>query len=202
LRKNLKETTLQNNRSRVLFLKEDNFERITYLKESTNMHNNKIKRYSNIYEEDITEQFKIMQNSIMLEQIPILTKLLMETDFDSGYESMAEIYFNTLFKRYGIIADTILQNIYLQNMYNQQHLLKHLLFIVANLPVDRRGNLEIIPLAGISNPDNEIQDLSVKCFEAWEDKRHIPTLANLRDKTTIGWFRDYISDVIATLEEG
>lgn len=61
--------------------------------------------------------------------------------------------------------------------------------------------LEIVPLAGLSNPDIEIQDLSVKCFEAWEDKRHLPTLINLRDQTNVQWFKDYISDVIAELSE-
>ena len=45
------------------------------------------------------------------------------------------------------------------------------------------------------------QDLSVKCFEAWEDKRHLPTLINLRDQTNVQWFKDYISDVIAELSE-
>lgn len=104
--------------------------------------------------------------------------------------------------KYGIIADTVLQNIYLQNMYENKYLLKHLLFIVGNLPAGRRSNLEIIPLAGLSNPDIEIQDLSVKCFEAWDDKRHMQTLIKLRDKTDIEWFKDYINDVIDELNEG
>ena len=117
------------------------------------------------------------------------------------YESFAEKYFNQLSLSYGTIADTVLQNIYLQNMYGDQHLLKHLLFIVGNLPVSRRGNLEIIPLAGISNPDIEIQDLSVKCFESWEDKRHLPTLIGLYERTDVEWFKDYINDVIEELNE-
>ena len=65
----------------------------------------------------------------------------------------------------------------------------------------QRRNLELIPLAGISHPDIEIQDLSVKCFESWEDRRHLPTLLNLRDKTTVKWFKDYIDDVINGLNE-
>ncbi len=69
------------------------------------------------------------------------------------------------------------------------------------MPAGRRNNLETIPLAGISNPDIEIQDLSVKCFEAWEDKIHLPTLISLRDRTNVGWFKDYISDVIEELSE-
>ena len=95
----------------------------------------------------------------------------------------------------------MLQNIYLQHIYDNQYLLKHLLFIVGNLPASRRSNLELIPLAGISNPDIEIQDLSVKCFEAWEDKRHLPTLISLRDRTDVGWFKEYINDVIEELSE-
>lgn len=56
-------------------------------------------------------------------------------------------------------------------------------------------------MAGISNPDVEIQDLSVKCFEAWEDKKLSPMLINLRDGTDIWWFKNYINDVIQTLVE-
>ena len=194
-------TTLHMVNPRVIDLDESSLKNVTYFEDDLDIHKSSIKRFGNVYEADITEKFKNMQNSIMREEIPILTKLLNETDYDFGYESMAEKYFHSLYKEYGIIADTILQNIYLQNMYNKQHLLKHLLFIIANLPKDRRRNLEIIPLAGISNPDIEIQDLSVKCFEAWEDRRHLPTLISLRDKIEEGWFKDYLNDVIEGLDE-
>ena len=186
---------------KMVWLTENNFENVVYSETNQDIHKNEIKRFSNIYEIDIAEQFKDMQKRIMSKEIPVLTKLLSETSFETGYESVAERYFNQLWTEYGIIADTILQNIYLQNMYTNHFLLKHLLFIVGNMPESRRGNLEIIPLAGISNPDIEIQDLPVKCFEAWEDKRHIPTLISLRDKTNVQWFRDYINDVIEALDE-
>lgn len=179
----------------------DAFEDMTYSNTSVNIHKNKTKRFSNLYNVNITEQFKNMQDSIMDKEIPILSKLLTETTFEEGYESLAESYFNQLSYKYGIIADTVLQNIYLQNMYDASPLLKHLLFIIGNLPANRRNNLEIVPLAGLSNPDIEIQDLSVKCFEAWEDKRHLPTLIKLREQTNVQWFKDYISDVIAELSE-
>ena len=185
----------------MLCIDENNFESSVSSGINADMHKNGIKRFRNIYNENIIEQFKNMQDSIMNREIPILSKLLAETSFDVGYESLAERYFEQLSEKYGIIADTILQNIYLQNMYENQYLLKHLLFIVGNLPVSKRSNLEIIPLAGISNPDIEIQDLSVKCFEAWEDKRHLPTLISLRDKTDVTWFKNYINDVIEELNE-
>jgi len=184
----------------MLWLDENNlFGDTTYSDTSANIHKNETKRFSNLFHSDIAEQFKDMQNSVLKKEIPILSKLLSETPFEMGYESLAERYFSQLSDKYGIIADTVLQNIYLQNIYDNQYLLKHLLFIVGNLPADRRNNLEIIPLAGISNPDIEIQDLSVKCFEAWEDKKHLPTLISLRDRTNVGWFKDYISDVIDEL---
>ena len=186
---------------KIIRLYEDNFDSMAYSDTKEDIHKNKIERYSNVYDINIAERFKNMQNNIMSKEIPILTRLLAETPFDTGYESLAERYFNQLSNKYGIIADTVLQNIYLQNMYGKQYLLKHLLFVVGNLPASKRNNLEIIPLAGISNPDIEIQDLSVKCFEAWEDKKHLPTLISLRDKTNIGWFRNYIIDVIDELNE-
>ena len=185
-----------------MLLDENSFlEDMTYSDTNVNIHKNKSKRFSNLYDLDIAEQFKNMQDNLMHKEIPILSKLLAETAFEEGYESLAERYFDQLSKKYGIIADTVLQNIYLQNLYDNQYLLKHLLFIIGNLPANRRSNLEIVPLAGLSNPDIEIQDLSVKCFEAWEDKRHLPTLISLRDRTRIPWFRKYISDVIDELSE-
>ncbi|WP_455436399.1 hypothetical protein [Hungatella hathewayi] len=182
-------------------LDKDHFENVTYSDTNVDIHKSETKRFGNVYGENVAEQFKNMQESIMNREIPILSKLLSETSFDTGYESLAEQYFEKISVKYGVIADTVLQNIYLQNMYDNQYLLKHLLFIVGNLPMNRRNNLEIIPLAGISNPDIEIQDLSVKCFEAWEDKRHLPTLISLRDRTNVEWFRNYINDVIDELDE-
>lgn len=187
---------------KIIQLNENCLKNITYSDTNMDIHENEIKRFSNMYDKNIAEQFKNMQENIMSREIPILTKLLIESSFEMGYESLAEKYFNQLSAQYGIIADTVLQNIYLQNMYDNQYLLKHLLFIVGNLPADRKNNLEIIPLAGISNPDIEIQDLSVKCFESWEDKRHLPTLINLRERTNIQWFKEYINDVIKELNEG
>lgn len=182
-------------------LDKDHFEDVTYSDTNVDIHKSETKRFGNVYGENVAEQFKNMQESIMNREIPILSKLLSETSFDTGYESLAEQYFEKISVKYGVIADTVLQNIYLQNMYDNQYLLKHLLFIVGNLPMNKRNNLEIIPLAGISNPDIEIQDLSVKCFEAWEDKRHLPTLISLRDRTNVEWFRNYINDVIDELDE-
>ena len=195
-------TTTDSFNYKVMLLDQNSFlENMTYSDTNVNIHKNKSKRFSNLYDLDITEQFKNMQDNVMNKEIPILSKLLAETAFEEGYESLAERYFGQLSKKYGIIADTVLQNIYLQNLYDNQYLLKHLLFIIGNLPANRRSNLEIVPLAGLSNPDIEIQDLSVKCFEAWEDKRHLPTLIGLRDRTRIPWFRKYISDVIDELSE-
>lgn len=180
-------------------LEEDNFENTAYSDTKEDIHKYRIKRFSNLYNENIAEQFKSMQDRVMNKEIPILSRLLSETAFDIGYESLAEKYFDELSMKYGIIANTVLINIYLTHMYDNKYLLKHLLYIVANRPVDKRSNLEIIPLAGISNPDIEIQDLSVKCFEAWEEKRHLQTLISLRDKTDVAWFKDYINDVIDEL---
>lgn len=174
----------------------------TYFSEDSDINSRKAKRYSNFYDNDsIFEQFRNMQEYVIQKELPILSNLLEETSFDDGYESIAEKYFTSLSEKYGVIADTVLQNIYLQNMYDKRHLLKHLLFIVSNLPKERRSNLEIIPLAGISNPDLEIQDLAVKCIESWQDKRHLPTLEKLRNETVVTWFKQYIDDVIEELKE-
>ena len=175
----------------------------TYLDEKLDINISNNKRFCNVYNEiNIAEQFKNMQDDIMQKETPFLTKLLDETPFDIGYESVAEKYYNDLSKNYGVIAESILINIYLQNMYNKKYLLKHLLFIVANQPKESRRNLELIPLAGIGNPDIEIQDLSVKCLEAWEDKRHLPTLRKLYSEVEVKWFKEYLQDVIKELDEG
>lgn len=77
----------------------------------------------------------------MDKEISILSKLLSETSFEIGYESAAEKYFNQLWEKYGVIADKVLQTIYHQNMFDNQNISKHVLFIVGNVLVDRRVNL-------------------------------------------------------------
>lgn len=195
------EATAQVADSTIFLLDEKESSSVTYNLDKVNTYN-KTRRYRNVYDVNILDQFRNMQEAIMREHIPVLTKLLEETPFESGYESVAEKYFYDLYNNYGAIADAILLNIYLKNMYDKPYLLKHLLFVVANLPENQRNNLEIIPLAGVSNPNIEIQDLSVKCFETWEDKRHIPTLKKICDETKVEWFKNYIEEVIETLEEG
>lgn len=134
-------------------------------------------------------------------EISFLSKLLVETSFEIGYESAAENYFNWLWDKYGVIADKALQAIFYQNMAGNHDLLKHILFIISSTSANRRASLEVIPLTGISNPDIEIQDLSVRCFEAWEDKKYLTILTNLRDKTDALWFKSYINDVIQNFDE-
>lgn len=165
-----------------------------------NALNNKC--YKNIYlGDDIEDNFKEKQTIIMNEQTPILLKLLQNDSFESGYESSAQRYFNLLYEKYGLIADTILLNIYLQNMYDNIYVVKHILFIIAELPKERRNNLEFIPLAGVSNPELEVQDLSVECLEKWGDKKHIPTLEKIKNDTSVIWFKEYIAEVIESLKE-
>lgn len=186
----------------IISVMENSWKNGTYLDEKVDINISNNKRFCNVYNEiNIAEQFKSMQDNIMQQETPFLTKLLDETPFDIGYESVAEKYYNDLSKNYGVIAESILINIYLQNMYNKKYLLKHLLFIVANQPKESRRNLELIPLAGIGNPDIEIQDLSVKCLEAWEDKRHLPTLRKLYSEVEVKWFKEYLQDVIKELDE-
>lgn len=136
----------------------------------------------------------------MDKEITVLLKLLSETSFETGEESLGEKYFNQLWDKYGIIANRTLQKISLQNTSENQYVRKHILFIVGNMPIDRRDHLEAVPLEGISNLDIEIQDLAVRCFEAWEDKKYLPTLRHLYDRTDVQWFKDYIIDVIQAID--
>lgn len=160
-----------------------------------------INTYFETYNKDI-DSFKEIQGEIMEKEIPILTRLLLETSFDIGYESVAEKYFNQLVNSYGIFANTILQNIFLQHMYDSNYyLLEHLMFLVGNISKEDRNNLELIPLAGLANPNIEVQDLSVKCIESWEDRRHLRALINLKNSTHVTWFKDYLEDVIEELSE-
>lgn len=163
-------------------------------------HSNSNTRYESVVDNNIIMQFKEMQEDYMNKYIPLLTKLLSETSFETGYCSQAELFFERLYEQYGTIADTILQNIYLQNMYENKYIIMHLLFIVANLPPERRNNIQIIPIAGLANPDIEIQDLSVKCFEAWGEKRHLKSLKGLLAQTNVLWFKEYLKEVIDELE--
>ncbi|GEM_PF-6216661 len=178
----------------------DDFEINNNSYSSTVQHNNNTRYESIIENDDIVMQFKRMQADYMDKYTPQLTKLLLETSFDTGYRSQAELFFEELYDKLGTIADSILQNIYLQHMYDDKYIIKHLLFIVMNLPPERRSIIQIIPVAGLSNPDIEIQDLSVRCFESWKDNRHLPALKELLARTNTKWFKEYLSEVINELE--
>ncbi|MHC1684934.1 MAG: hypothetical protein AB6733_18665 [Clostridiaceae bacterium] len=152
-------------------------------------------------EKIVESSFKERQQEILLKEKPILTRLLEKTEYEMGYESVAERYFNALHEKYGIVADTILQNIYLDNMYDHNYLIKHLLYIIAELPRGRRDNLVLIAIAGLSNPDIEVQDLSVRCFECWGDKKHVKSLEKLESETRVEWLKEYINQVIQILNQ-
>nr|WP_294679810.1 hypothetical protein [uncultured Blautia sp.] len=191
-------STVISDSNKVLEIK-DVFDYIAYSETKKDINEKKAKRYNNMSEGNITEHFKEIQDMILKNEIPILTKLLSETMFEAGYESFAGKYFGEISEKYGVIADNVLLNIYLKNMYSNQYLLKHLLFIVEDLPAERRTNLQIIPIAGLVNPDIEIQDLAVNCLETWGDATHVPSLIELRNRTNVGWFKEYITDVIDEL---
>ena len=97
-------------------LDKDHFEDVTYSDTNVDIHKSETKRFGNVYGENVAEQFKNMQESIMNREIPILSKLLSETSFDTGYESLAEQYFEKLSVKYGVIADTVLQK-YISSEY-------------------------------------------------------------------------------------
>lgn len=61
----------------------------------------------------------------MDKEITVLLKLLSETSFETGEESLAEKYFNQLWDKYGIIASRTLQKISLQNTSENQYVRKH-----------------------------------------------------------------------------
>ncbi len=153
-----------------------------------------------IDDENIKQEFRKMQGEIIKREKPILINLLDRTEFEMGFESEAEKYFNKISDDYGVTSDTILQNIYLDYMYTNSHILKHLLYIVAELPEGRRDNLVIIAMAGLSNPDIEIQDLSIRCFECWGEKKYIRSLQKIERETNIIWLRQYIHKVISELD--
>jgi len=144
------------------------------------------------------EAYRKMQKKIIDENQPVLYGLLNDYDYEMGYESKAEIFFNELYKKYAMTADVIMENIYLENMEGNIHLLRHMLFIIAELPKERRKNMTIIALAGLSNPDNEVKDLSIRCFEVWNEKKYIPTLRKL--KVDADWLKEYLEEVIEDLE--
>lgn len=152
--------------------------------------------------EESQQKFKQMQDEILSKNTPILERLLESSDYEMGFESLAEKFYNELFAKYGIIADTIMQNIYLKNMNSKNnYIIKHMLYIIAELSVDRRNAIIIIPLAGLSNPDIEIQDLSVRCIEKWGDSKYLDHLKKVKTMG-VAWFDDYVTSVIENLEKG
>ena len=144
------------------------------------------------------EIYRKMQKNIIENKKPILYGLLKESDYEMGFESKAEKYFNELYRKYETTADTILQNIYLENLDKNTHVLKEIIFIIAELPKNRRKNLAYIAIAGLSNESDEVKDLSIRCFEAWNEKKYLSILKNhvFRSRR----LEEYKKEVIRSLE--
>ncbi len=144
------------------------------------------------------EIYRKMQKNIIENKKPVLYGLLKESDYEMGFESKAEKYFNELYRKYETTADTILQNIYLENLDKNTHVLKEIIFIIAELPKSRRKNLAYIAIAGLSNESDEVKDLSIRCFEAWNEKKYLSVLKN--HVFCSGRLEKYKEEVIQSLE--
>ena len=81
-------STVISDSNKVLEIK-DVFDYIAYSETKKDINEKKAKRYNNMSEGNITEHFKEIQDMILKNEIPILTKLLSETMFEAGYESFA-----------------------------------------------------------------------------------------------------------------
>lgn len=142
--------------------------------------------------------FKDMQKKIIEEHSPILYSMLKESEYEMGFESKAERYFNDLYKKFEDTADLILQNIFWDNRIKNIHIVKEILFIIAELPKHRRKNLYYIPITGLDNEDDEVKDLSIRCFEIWNEKENLDILKN--HAFDADWLEDYRISVIRDLE--
>lgn len=159
--------------------------------------NYKIIKNKVLANEDINKNFKSLQKEIEEREQLKFTTILEKDEFEVGFISESEKYFEKISSKYGILSESILINIYLKEINNIK-ILKNILYIISNLPGNNINSLAIIPIAAVSNSDDEIKELGVRCFESWDNPKYIDLLESI--DTDIQWLNDYIQDVIRELK--
>lgn len=135
-----------------------------------------------------------------LEHKKTLFDLLTRSIPENEIKSDAERYYEYLTEQFGINANEILETAGTERCHEYPNTIKHALYIIKELPIEKRFNLDEIILTGLSHPDIEVQDFAVQCIESWEDKRYILELVKLRKRCGADWLGKYINEVIKELE--
>lgn len=144
---------------------------------------------------------KISERSISKSRFEFL-ELLKTTEYEFGYDSPAQKYFYTLDSKNPKMAENILKEMHKIGLDSKNyHIIKNILFILLDFSKRKREPFEYIVLASMYSDDIEIQDLCVRCFEYWNDKKNIRFLDIMFESVKDAWLKEYIQGVISDLKE-
>ena len=145
------------------------------------------------YENKIEEQLERHQTKYTSELISII----LEQDFEYGYESVGDKFVKTLMEKDKVITRAWLNNIFL-DYFDNPKILIGLLQIVSHLSYnDIYSEGPTMAVASLTHKNAEVRETGVRCFENWASEDSLTILGNLNFEET--WLQSYVNEVVSDL---
>ena len=113
--------------------------------------------------------------------------------YETGKTSLAQKYFENMIAQRNVME--LIQEIYFYSVSRKDHMLAwNIMVVVSQLPYDRLGNsASVLALAATRNPNMDIVETAIRCFENWEDKNACVFLKNSSFEER--WLQNYADEV-------
>jgi hypothetical protein len=144
--------------------------------------------------EDLNSVLERFHNQYTINFISII----LEQDFEYGYESKADLFIENLMKKNNIITKTWLNDIFL-DYFHIPKIIIGVLQVLSHIDYyDVIPQGPTIAVAALTHKNAEVRETGVRCFENWAAEESLSVLQNLRDSED--WLQDYINQVIEDLQ--
>ena len=128
-----------------------------------------------------------------------LFSMLRTEDVESGITSSSEVFVRQTLGENRSLALQVVNKVYLDNVGNSHvqigilHLSSHIEYYIGY------PTLQTIAIAALSDPNDDVRDYAVQCYENWNHKDGLRVLKKIHTNTQ--WLQDYIDSVIVSLSD-
>jgi hypothetical protein len=134
----------------------------------------------------------------LINQSSYIVSLLSVEEFEAGVSNPSEFYVSKLLLENKNLTNQLLIRIYIDNLENS-HVMIGILHMMSHFNYKDVYNAQSIALAALSQADDDVKDLAVRCYENWGDKDCIRVLETVHSDTK--WLQSYIDGVIIDLKK-
>jgi len=121
------------------------------------------------------------------------------SDFEFGFETVADDYLREKLEENEIVARDWLNELF-NNNFSRPSIMVGILRVLANFNYDEIKPEGItMSIAALSHSNPEVRECGIRSFESWDHKECLPILRNITCKEQ--WLQDYLDQVIMDLEE-